>query len=193
MGGQERQLKLDKSWRSGGFTNSTAFSRFNSQQNGHGAWAEVWERLRADRERLSTKPVLDMEPVYEAHPIAFDIANRLSSPWHVRWYAWVELLSGTCGHTYGCHPVWQFMSPRFPAVNHAHLAWQQPLHLPGAEQMRHARNILTRCGFPRLMPDPALLHGDPGAGLERRRPRTGAPDPDDGYLAANHRSSSPNG
>ena len=27
MGGQERQIKMDKSWRTGAFTNSTAFSR----------------------------------------------------------------------------------------------------------------------------------------------------------------------
>ena len=32
MGGQERQLKMDKSRRSVGFTNSTAFSRFSSCQ-----------------------------------------------------------------------------------------------------------------------------------------------------------------
>jgi hypothetical protein len=152
---------------SGKHVHAEPWLAFNSQQNGHVAWAEVWERLRADRERQPTKPVLDMEPLYEEHPIAFDIANGLSSAWHVRWYAWVELLSGTCGHTYGCHAVWQFLSPRFPAVNHARTPWQQALRLPGAEQMRHARRILTRCGFPQLEPDPALLHGDPGAGPER--------------------------
>ena len=152
---------------SGKHVHAEPWLAFNGQQNGHVAWAEVWERLRADRERLPTKPVLDLEPLYEDHPLGFDLANGISSAWHVRWYAWIELLAGTCGHTYGCHSVWQFGSDRHRVINHAPRYWREALRLPGAEQMRHTRRIITRCGFPHLIPDPALLHGDPGTGPDR--------------------------
>jgi Protein of unknown function (DUF4038)/Putative collagen-binding domain of a collagenase len=152
---------------SGQHVHHEAWLDFNGQQNGHKAWPEVWDRLRIDRERVPTKPVLDLEPLYEGHPIDFDINRGLSSPWHVRWYAWVELLAGTCGHTYGCHAVWQCASPRFPVANHARPYWEEALLLPGATQMQHARRILTRCGFPQLVPDESLLVHDPGTGAER--------------------------
>src|SRR6185295_4374301 len=50
---------------------------FNMRQNGHGTeFTGKYDQTAADYARTPIKPVLDGEPIYEGHPIAFD-ANKL--------------------------------------------------------------------------------------------------------------------
>jgi hypothetical protein len=76
---------------------------FNMRQNGHAAgFTGRYDQTRVDYDRVPTKPVLDGEPIYEGHPIAFkqsqfghSLAADVRRPLH-----W-NLFAGACGHTYG--------------------------------------------------------------------------------------------
>jgi hypothetical protein len=62
----------------GGQTSSTWFHDepwldFNMRQNGHSTeFTGRYDQTRADYDRTPIKPVLDGEPIYEDHPVAFD-------------------------------------------------------------------------------------------------------------------------
>ena len=77
------------------------------------------------------------------------------------------MVEGACGHTYGCHEIWQFArdGDRWTDDRWSDTVrgtWQSALDLPGATQMRHLKSLaLSR---PRVTPCPALLKrpGSPG-------------------------------
>jgi hypothetical protein len=140
---------------------------FNAQQNGHGAHPDLWNRLATDRDRLPTKPVIDVEPLYEEMPIDFDPTHGFATAWNVRWFAWIDLLAGACGHTYGCNPVWQMHGPGREPQCCARLTWREALSLPGAWDMGHLRDLLLSRPFPSLQPCLHLLVGPAGRGAER--------------------------
>ena len=109
----------------GGATSSTWFHNdawldFNMQQDGHGppAQSRSWEKIAADYARTPVKPVLDGEPLYEDHPLAFR-AKELGYSFdaHVRQYAYADTFAGACGHTYGNHAVWQMYAPGRTPIN----------------------------------------------------------------------------
>src|SRR5690606_8138423 len=103
------------------------------------------------------------EPNYEDHPV-------MSPSWTWRegegWFddydcrksAYRSVFSGACGHTYGCHAVWQMFDPqRNPAINHARTPWPQAIELPGANQMQHLRTLWESRPALGRRPDQALL------------------------------------
>ena len=152
---------------SGRYFHADAWLDFNGQQNGHGRHPELWDRIRCDREREPAKPVIDLEPLYEEHPIGFDLVNGYAGAWHVRWYLWCDLLAGAAGHTYGCHPIWQCFAPGREPKTAPRMDWRTALELPGGTQMAYARALLMARGFPHLVPRPALVVGEAGTGGER--------------------------
>ena len=75
MSGQERQLKMDKSRRFGGFTNSTSFSRFK-------AWAtwirnSGWARVTKVADMIESRP--DDVISYCKHPITSGLLEGMNS------------------------------------------------------------------------------------------------------------------
>jgi hypothetical protein len=94
------------------FPNADPFLDFNMRQNGHADRTKTWQRIADDYAREPAKPVLDGEPIYEDHPIAFDAASQgYSNAYDVRRFLYFDLFAGAFGHTYGHHTVWQFHSP----------------------------------------------------------------------------------
>jgi hypothetical protein len=164
----------------GGQTSSTWFHDepwldFNMRQNGHGTeFTGRYEQTRADYDRSPTKPVLDGEPIYEDHPIAFD-AKRFghSMGADVRRALYWDLFSGAFGHTYGHHSVWQFFAPGRTPVNNPLLDWTQAIEQAGAQQMRHGRALIeSRPFLTRIPADDVIVAGPvatslPGAGRYR--------------------------
>ena len=64
------------------------------------------------------------EPLYEDHPLAFRSSeNGYSLDAHVRQRAYWDLFSGSCGHTYGNHAVWQMYAPGRKPVNGPLMYW----------------------------------------------------------------------
>ena len=97
---------------SGGGTSSRWFHEdpwltVNMQQTGHGLAADVrvWERIANDYNRTPVKPVMDAEPLYEDHPLAFRAKdNGYSFDAHVRQRAYWDVFSGAFGHTTATTP-----------------------------------------------------------------------------------------
>jgi hypothetical protein len=149
----------------GGETSSTWFHNdpwldFNMHQTGHGLAEKVasWARIGADYQRQPVKPVIDGEPLYEDHPLAFRARDYgYSFDAHVRQRAYWSVFSGACGHTYGNHSVWQMYAPGRRPVNGPLFYWDEAIHRPGAGQMRHVRWLIESRPYFSRAPDQSLL------------------------------------
>ncbi len=149
----------------GGETSSTWFHNdkwldFNMQQDGHNppARARSWERIKLDYDRTPTKPVLDGEPLYEDHPLAFNSKEfGYSFDAHVRQYAYADTFSGACGHTYGNHAVWQFYAPERKPINGPLMYWRYAIKRPGATQMQYVRALLESRPYLSRVPDQSIV------------------------------------
>lgn len=131
---------------------------FNMFQNGHCRYTAVYDKIQADYNMQPVKPVMDAEPLYEDHPVCFNVKDYgTSNAYDVRQYAYQELFAGTFGHTYGCHDIWQFYSPYRDAVNGPHVYWQQAMELPGANQMKYVRRLLEAYPITDRVPDQSLI------------------------------------
>jgi hypothetical protein len=116
---------------------------FNMFQNGHCRNTLVYQKIFAAWKRQPFKPVLDGEPIYEDHPVCFNVKDLgTSNAYDVRQYAWLDLFSGAFGHTFGCHDIWQFYSADREAVNGPHFYWTAAMELPGANQMKWIRRLM---------------------------------------------------
>jgi hypothetical protein len=148
---------------------------FNMRQNGHVVNFEGrHDQTRADYDRQPVKPVIDGEPIYEDHPIAFQAQeNGHSLAADVRRPLYWDLLSGAFGHTYGHHSVWQMWAPGRRPVNGPLLPWHEALQQPGAGQMQHGRRLIESRPMLSRVPDDSLIVGHevptavPGAGRLR--------------------------
>ena len=101
---------------------------------------------------------MDAEPIYEDHPVCFNVKDLGTSNAHdVRMYAYLDLFAGAHGHTYGCHDIWQMYSPDRPSVNGPHVYWQEALELPGANQMTIVRRLMESRPLLDRIPDQSLI------------------------------------
>ncbi|AMV36743.1 glycoside hydrolase family 140 protein [Planctomyces sp. SH-PL62] len=148
---------------------------FNMRQNGHNTdYTGTYDHTRPDYDLLPPKPVIDGEPLYEAHPISFKAdRNGHSIAADVRRPLYWDLFSGACGHTYGHHSVWQMWQPGRPPINNPLLPWHEALDDPGAAQMQHGRRLIESRPTASRIPDDSLIVADrvptsvPGAGRYR--------------------------
>ncbi len=132
---------------------------FNMRQNGHAPdFTGRYENTFADYNRTPTKPVLDGEPLYEDHPIAFDakkLGHSISAD--VRRPLYWNLFLGAFGHTYGHHSVWQMWTPQRKPVNNPLLPWTEAIDQPGAVQMQHGRALMESRPFLTRVPDQSVI------------------------------------
>ncbi len=151
---------------------------FNMLQSGHRHDRDCYAMIARDYAREPAKPCLDGEAGYEDHPNDFKPENGWLDEWDVRKELWWALLAGACGHTYGCHDIWQFLSGARAPVTFARTPWRQALQLPGSSQVRHARRLLESRPYLTRIPDQALLLSPPGVLGERSQ---AARNEDGGY------------
>jgi len=147
-------------------------------QSGHRHDRDCYAMIARDYAREPAKPCLDGEAGYEDHPNDFKPENGWLDEWDVRKELWWALLAGACGHTYGCHDIWQFLSRARAPVTFARTPWKQALQLPGSAQVRHARRLLESRPYLTRIPDQALLASPAGVLGERCQ---AARDQDGGY------------
>ncbi len=148
---------------------------FNMRQNGHGAeFTGRYDQTRIDYDRKPIKPVIDGEPIYEGHPIAFNAKGfGHSVAADVRRALYWDLFQGACGHTYGHHTMWQFWKPGREPVNAPLMVWEEAIVDPGALQMIHGRNLIESRPILDRIPDDGIIVTDriptsvPGAGRAR--------------------------
>lgn len=158
----------------GGQTSSSWFQAdswlsFNMQQDGHNQpWvSQSWKAVTADYSRTPIKPVIDGEPLYEDHPLAFNAKEfGYSFDAHVRQYAYADVFSGACGHTYGNHAVWQMYAPGRQAINGPLMYWFEAIRRPGAAEMQYLRALMESRPYLSRVPDQSLIV-DPQQGADR--------------------------
>lgn len=148
---------------------------FNLRQNGHGASFNInYAKTREDYNRVPAKPVIDGEPIYEGHPIAFkpdDFGHSVAAD--VRRALYWDLFSGACGHTYGHHSIWQFYDKGREPVNRPLMTWREALEEPGANEMQFGRWLIESRPVLSRVPDNDVIvpstvpSAVPGAGAYR--------------------------
>jgi hypothetical protein len=147
---------------------------FNMRQNGHNTEYGAYVATRRDYDLKPVKPVIDGEPIYEDHPIAFKASEfGHSIALDARRAAYWDLFSGACGHTYGNHSMWQFYRKGENGINSPLLVWEKAIQQPAARQMIHVRRLLESRPCRTRIPDDSLIVADkvatavPGAGRYR--------------------------
>lgn len=148
----------------------------NAFQSGHGSRdAEAWTLVSKDLALKPLKPVLDMEPCYEDHPVnpwdgKWTRAGRgYFSAYDVRARIYRSVFAGASGVTYGHHHIWQFMNPELnPPINTGDtvIVWKQASEAAAANQMKHLKDLmLSRPYFVRL-PDQSIILSNHGTGYK---------------------------
>ncbi len=154
--------------------NEEKWLSFNMFQNGHCRDTQHYDKIFASYQSLPTRPVIDAEPIYEDHPVCFNPTDLgTSSAFDVRKYAYLDLFAGAFGHTYGCHDIWQFYSPKYEAVNHPHIYWQEAMELAGANQMKYVRNLMESRPMSNRIPNQEILLEKNLASAERVQATSG--------------------
>ena len=135
-----------------------AWLDFNMFQTGHCRENNIWQRIKIAYDKQPIKPVLDGETIYEDHPVCFNAKDLgTSSAYDVRKHAYLSVFSGSFGHTYGCHDVWQMYGPGRTPVNGPHFYWYDALDLPAANQMKFLRRLMESRPMADRIPDASLV------------------------------------
>lgn len=151
----------------GGRSSSTEFHGeswldLNMQQTGHCRGAFEHETIAKDYALSPVKPVVNGEPIYEDHPVCFNVKDMgHSNAYDVRRAAYLSVMAGALGHTYGCHSIWQFFAPGRNPINAPLKPWVESLDLTGASQLRHLRSLLESRPMLDRIPNQELLIGSP--------------------------------
>jgi len=122
------------------------------------------------------KPTLDGEPRYEDLPLNFWelkypegwAKNPLNVPdscfkngwfdaFDVRRAAYMAMMAGACGHTYGHNSVWQMWSPGFLGNIPVKCTWKVALERPGNIQMGYMRKFFESFDWQKGIPSQHLL------------------------------------
>ena len=131
---------------------------FNMFQNGHCRDQEHYLKVSTLYNKAPFKPIIDGEPMYEDHPVCFNAKDLgTSSAYDIRKYAYLDLFAGAFGHTYGCHDVWQMFDSTRLGINGPHFSWKIALDLPGANQMKFARELMESKSMLDRIPDQSIL------------------------------------
>ena len=143
---------------------------FNLAQSGHERKHHANYRIiDRDYKLTPTKPCLDGEPRYEDHPVNW-------KPQELGWFddydarqaAYWAVFAGAFGHSYGCHPIWQFSDHRYNPIGFARRCWRDALELPGAGQLKYLRNLIESRHMVSRVPDQSMLAEEKSEGSHRR-------------------------
>lgn len=133
---------------------------FNMAQTGHGqrSYAIYTRIIQEDYAKHPIKPCMDGEPRYEDHPVSWnpDVLGWFDDA-DVRQAAYWSLFTGSFGHTYGCHAIWQMLAPGREPVGLARNTWYDDLDLPGAFSMMYVRKLMESRHFISRVPDQSLI------------------------------------
>jgi hypothetical protein len=148
-------------------SHNEAWLDFNMVQSGHHQRDIAnYAMIERDYARSPAKPVLDGEPRYEDQPINWKPDNGWFDDYDARQGAYWAIFAGAAGHTYGCHDIWQFRTPRRAPVSQARSNWTAALDLPGARQVGFVRRLMLARPYFSRVPDQTLIVAGqaPGAG-----------------------------
>ena len=142
-------------------------------QSSHGnrtfkAWETIREGLRVEPRR----PMMDLEPCYEDHPVnvwdgRWTRAERgYFDDYDVRARTYRGVFAGGCGAVYGHHQIWQFVDTtrNDPVwIGDTIIGWQRALTAKAANHIHHLKDLmLSRPDFNRIE-DNSLVVSDRGS------------------------------
>ena len=131
---------------------------FNMHQTGHCPKEFPYLKIWHDYQLSPTKPTLDGEPLYEDHPNCFNARDLgYSIPDDIRRIMYWNVFAGGFGQTYGCHDIWQMYKPDKKPVNGPLRPWPEAMNLPGANQMKHLKNLILSREFFSRIPDKNMI------------------------------------
>jgi hypothetical protein len=145
-------------WHSSMWFHHEPWLDFNMCQTGHTMSRENYRDVALDYAMHPPKPCLDGEPGYEDHPNGWNPGNGYLNDFHCRTFAYWAVFAGACGHTYGCHDIWQFFDiERHPAVSNARTNWKIAIDLPGSFQMTHLHALMLSRPYLDRIPDQSVV------------------------------------
>ncbi|HEX2949371.1 MAG TPA: glycoside hydrolase family 140 protein, partial [Armatimonadota bacterium] len=130
---------------------------FHMWQTGHARNRDCYACITHDYNQSPVKPCMDGEPGYEDHPSNFDLNNGYLEDYDVRKFAYWDVFAGAHGHTYGCHPIWQFWRPGSAGYSFVRRPWTEALQLPGSGQMQYVRALLESRPYFSRIPDQSIV------------------------------------
>ena len=149
---------------------------FNGRQSGHNQRYNSSQQLMDDFFRQPAKPVMELEPLYEDHPLEFNPDNEgHSNAWDVRRALYWSVFYGSAGVTYGHHSVWQMYDrgKGHEPINRPLMCWHEAIGQPAAGQAIHLRRLMESRPYFTRIPSPDFIVQDdvpssiPGAGRYR--------------------------
>ena len=155
---------------SANFYHNEPWMDFNLIQSGHYKRNIPNDSMVSENYRLvPVKPTIDAEPRYEDHPINWNTSNGYFDEFDVRQAFYQSMLSGSCGHTYGHHAVWQMYDTGRNPIAWPRVPWKQALDFPGALQMGLGRKVFESRPWQLLVPDQSLLVTENYAPINRAK------------------------
>lgn len=125
-------------------------------QTGHGSWRSIPNTIRRVRSSYSSDPVM---PVINGE-VCYEGIGESCRQEIQRFMFWSNILSGTCGHTYGANGIWQVNTKEAPYGPSPHgmswgdTPWQEAYQLPGSGQLGLAKKLLQKYEWWRFEPHP---------------------------------------
>ncbi|MDX2196768.1 MAG: DUF4038 domain-containing protein [Cytophagales bacterium] len=124
-----------------------------------------------------TKPTLDGEPRYEDLPVKWWVYkhpqgweyNTISAGdtnfkmgWFtdndVRKAAYMSMMAGACGHTYGHNSIWQMWQPKYKANIPVVCTWKEALSKPGGMQMGYMKKFFQSFDWQSCIPAQHMIN-----------------------------------
>ncbi len=155
---------------SASFFHGDTWLNFNSYQSGHYAYdlSFAYTLASENYRRSPAKPSFNIEPLYEDHPVNWNPGIGWFNDYDVRQAAYWSVFSGSAGHVYGNHNIWQFYDPYggYSRIGNARTPWRQALGHAGAGQMMHLRRLMEARKMLTLVPDQGLVASGQGSGAD---------------------------
>lgn len=171
--GKDAFITYHPSWpETSAYLNDEEWLDMHALQSGHGSrHAKPWEIIANDLKKNPKRPVMDLEPCYEDHPMnpwdnKWTRAERgYFNDYDVRARIYRGIFAGGCGAVYGHHQVWQFLdTARNPPVwvGDTVIGWKKALTAKAANHIHHLKALmLSRPDFDRIE-DNSLVVSNPG-------------------------------
>jgi hypothetical protein len=133
-----------------------------------------WEKVVKDLNNTPKRPVMDIEPCYEEHPVRiWDPVDKWTREgrgyfhaYEVRTRVYRTVFAGGVGASYGHHHIWQFLdTARHTPINHGDtiIGWRKALFSDGGNQMQHLKDLMySRPDFNRKQ-DNSMILSDQGS------------------------------
>ena len=132
---------------------------FNFFQSGHGPRdAPNFEHTLKNYALEPVKPTMDGEPRYEDHPVRFSpMEYGWFNDFDIRQAGYWSMFSGSCGHTYGNHNIWQMWQEGRKPVSWARTNWRRALDHSGSFQVGYMKAFFEAYPWQQMIPDQSLI------------------------------------